>query len=304
MNDPDFPPDDFAETVAIVGVGLIGGSIAAALKTRGFDGRIWGVGRNAQRLAAAQSAGLIDAFAENVSEMAADLWIFCTPVDRIVSGVLAVRGQVGRSTLVTDAGSVKREICEGIQGKLPAGVEFIGSHPLAGSEQRGFEHADAELFAGRLCLLTPEKSTSKEQLSRLRGFWKYLGMRLVEMDAADHDRALAETSHLPHLIASALAATLDENNAHLAATGFADTTRIAAGDPELWTAIFLQNAEGVSGALSRFTDQLTAFREALNRRDEQTLHHLLKLAKTKRDNLASVGRQPQDFRIENLESPW
>lgn len=285
MTDPDSTPSAFAETVAIVGVGLIGGSIAAALRSRGFTGPIVGVGRNAKRLAAARSAGLIDGFAENVSEVTADFWIFCTPVDRIAAGVLAVRGQAGRSTLVTDAGSVKREICESLLGKMPAGVEFIGSHPLAGSEQRGFEHADADLFAGRVCVLTPVESTSKEQLSRLHGFWKSLGMRVVEMDAAAHDRALAETSHLPHLIASALAATLDEHNAHLAATGFADTTRIASGDPELWTAIFLQNAEGISAALAKFSDHITAFREALSRRDAETLHHLLKLAKTKRDSL-------------------
>src|SRR5690606_3623369 len=142
----------------------------------------------------------IDRFTENPGDISADLWIFCTPVDRIVPGVMAVRSLPGRGTLITDAGSVKREICESLRGKLPRGVEFIGSHPLAGSEQRGFEHAEAELFEGRLCVLTPDASTSKEQLARLRGFWKFLGMRIVEMDAADHDRALAETSHLPHLI--------------------------------------------------------------------------------------------------------
>lgn len=294
MTTPDSPRADFAETVAIAGVGLIGGSIAAALKQRGFKGQVLGVGRNARRLKAARSAGLIDGFAEHVSELTADLWIFCTPVDRIVSGVLDVRGQPGRTTLITDAGSVKAEICEGVRGKLPKGVEFIGSHPLAGSEQRGFEHADAELFAGRLCVLTPERSTSKDQLARLRSFWEYLGMRVIEMDAPAHDRALAETSHLPHLIASALAATLDDSNAHLAATGFADTTRIAAGDPDLWTGIFLQNAKGVGEALAKFSDQIAAFRDALNRQDAEALHHLLLVAKTKRDNLPSVGRQPDE----------
>ncbi len=288
MHDPASIPCDFAETIAIVGVGLIGGSLAAALKSRAFKGQILGVGRNAQRLAKAQSLGLIDGFAEEVGEIAADLWIFCTPVDRIVPGVLAVRGQTGRSTLITDAGSVKREICESIQGKLPRGVEFIGSHPLAGSEQRGFEHADAELFAGRLCVLTPEQSVSKNELSRLRNFWKFLGMRIVEMDAAAHDRALAETSHLPHLIASALAATLDENNAHLAATGFADTTRIAAGDPELWTAIFVQNAESVSAALARFNDQINIFREAIKQGDAEAVHQWLWAAKLRRDNLGNI----------------
>ena len=268
-------------------MGLIGGSIAAALKRRGFPGRVLGVGRNPDRLSAAQSAGLIDGFGENVSDLSADLWVFCTPVDRIVPGVMTVRAQAGATTLITDAGSVKREICECLRGELPEGVEFIGSHPLAGSEQRGFEHADADLFVNRLCVLTPGPFTSKEQLARLRDFWTFLGMRIVEMDAGEHDRALAETSHLPHLIASALAATLDDKNAHLAATGFADTTRIAAGDPDLWTAIFLQNVEGVSEALGRFIDQLAEFREALTQRDADALHQLLASAKSKRDKLAS-----------------
>jgi prephenate dehydrogenase len=285
MHPPDSTALDFAETVAIVGVGLIGGSIAAALKSRGFEGKIVGVGRNAQRLGQAKVAGLIDDFSEQVNEVVADLWIFCTPVDRIVAGVRDVRGQSGRSTLVTDAGSVKREICEGLRGKLRAGVEFIGSHPLAGSEQRGFEHAKAELFAGRLCVLTPEESTPNDMLSRLRGFWEFVGMRVVEMDAAAHDRALAETSHLPHLIASALAATLNESHAHLAASGFADTTRIAAGDPDLWTAIFLQNAEGVSEALSRFTGRLAELQRAMTQGNAESLHHLLLAAKAKRESL-------------------
>lgn len=287
MNDSDSPPSDFAESIAIAGVGLIGGSIAAGLKRRRFRGRVLGIGRSRERLAAARSAGLIDDFAEREEGVSADLWIFCTPVDRIASGILAVGPRSDRPTLITDAGSVKREICESLCGKLPAGVEFIGSHPLAGSEQRGFEHADADLFVNRLCVLTPGPSASKEQLARLRDFWTFLGMRIVEMDPGEHDRALAETSHLPHLIASALAATLNDNNAHLAATGFADTTRIAAGDPDLWTAIFLQNVEGVNEALGRFIDQLAEFREALTRRDADALHRLLASAKTKRDMLGS-----------------
>ena len=285
MNDSAASPADFPKVLAIVGVGLIGGSIAAALKSRDFPGTIWGVGRNPDRLKAAVQAGLIDDFTENIEDVLADLWVFCTPVDRIAAGVLAVRGQTGKTTLVTDAGSVKRAICEEVRGKLSAGVEFIGSHPLAGSEKRGFEHAEADLFADRLCVLTPDASTSKVQLNRLRGFWEFLGMRVVEMEAAAHDQALAETSHLPHLVAAALAGTLQEQNAHLAATGFADTTRIAAGDPALWSAIFLQNAEGISKALSRFSDRLREFQRALERKDAGALQKLLEHAKTNRDQL-------------------
>ncbi len=285
MSDSDASPSDFPKILAVVGVGLIGGSIAAALKSRGFTGTIWGVGRNPDRLKAAIQAGLIDDFAERVEDVLADLWVFCTPVDRIAARVLSVHGQPGKTTLVTDAGSVKRAICEGVCGKLPAGVEFIGSHPLAGSEKRGFEHAEADLFVDRLCVLTPDSSTAKVQLERLREFWKFLGMQVVEMDAAAHDLALAETSHLPHLVAAALAGTLQEQNAHLAATGFADTTRIAAGDPGLWSAIFLENAEEISKALSRFSDRLREFQRALERKDAGALQNLLEHAKTNRNRL-------------------
>ena len=230
-------------------------------------------------------AGLIDDFAEQVEDVLADLWVFCTPVDQIAAGILSVRGQPGKSTLVTDAGSVKGAICDEVRGKLPAGVEFIGSHPLAGSEKRGFEFSEADLFLNRLCVLTPDGSTSQVGLQRLRGFWESLGMQVVEMDAAAHDLALAETSHLPHLVAAALAGVLQEKNAHLAATGFADTTRIASGDPALWSAIFLQNAEGIGKALARFSDSLAEFQKALEQKDAQALQNLLQHAKTNRDRL-------------------
>ncbi|MCA9068406.1 MAG: prephenate dehydrogenase, partial [Planctomycetaceae bacterium] len=285
MTHSDSSPADFGATVAIVGVGLIGGSIAAALEDRGCAGRIVGVGRNPKRLAAARDAGLIDAFAEEIAAVSADFWVFCTPVDRIVSGILAVKAQPGQTVLVTDAGSVKAEICESVKGRLSEGVEFIGSHPLAGSEQRGFEYADANLYRDRMCVLTPEPGSSPKQLARLRSFWTFVGMRVVEMGAAEHDRALAETSHLPHLVASALAATLNKDNAHLAATGFADTTRIAAGDPDLWTAIFLQNADAMQLALNRFTDQIDQLRDAIANQDGRALRKLLEFAKTQRDNL-------------------
>ncbi len=285
MIDPDAAPVDFAETVAIAGVGLIGGSIALALKQRGFAGTVLGVGRNPDRLNQAQSLGLIDDFTLNISETQADLWVVCTPVDRIVSDVLSIQKTTNGPTLITDAGSVKQEICDRLQNQLPQGLEFLGSHPLAGSEQRGFEHAEGNLFENRVCVLTPNDSTSKIEWHRLRRFWEFLGMQVVEMSAAEHDLALAETSHLPHFLASALAATLEEENAHLAATGFADTTRIAAGDPELWSAIFLQNAEPLLTALAKFAGQLHTFEEAVRNRDVKALQSLLKLAKTKRDNL-------------------
>ena len=276
-----------SSNIGIVGVGLIGGSIAAALKKRGFNGRIIGIGRNSVRLQDAQTAGLVDEFTTDLTDAAAkcDLIIFCTPVDRIAYGVITAAAKSSPGTLITDAGSVKGSICRELDGRLPGGVTFIGSHPLAGSEKNGFEHADADLFVGRTCVVTPDIATPPEQLERLTRFWETLGMIVVSMTAEDHDAALARTSHLPHVVAAALAATLSPENDELAATGFADTTRIASGDPELWTAILLANADAVSNRLSEYTQQLDEFRAAIVNRDADVLKNLLEEAKRKRDDL-------------------
>lgn len=288
MSDTPSEPS-LAEAVAVVGVGLIGGSIAAALKRSGFAGPVIGVGRNARRLELARARGLIDSVAADLCEAApqADLFVFCTPVDRIVSGVLECAPHCRPGTLLTDAGSVKGAICRELAGRLPPGVTFIGSHPLAGSEKNGFEHAQAHLFEQRVCVVTPDAATPADQLERLTAFWRRLGLTVLQRPAEDHDRILAETSHLPHLVAAALAATLGEENRPLAATGFRDTTRIAAGDPELWAAILLANADAVLAAAERFGRSLTEFHDALTRRDAPALKNLLTHAKTNRDALNS-----------------
>ncbi|MGH7201094.1 MAG: prephenate dehydrogenase [Planctomycetaceae bacterium] len=282
------------ETIAIVGVGLIGGSIAAALKQRGHRGRIVGVGRNIDRLNAARQQGLIDAGFTSCEQAVADadLVVFCTPVDRIVQGAREAARSCRTGALLTDAGSVKAVLCRELDGSLPDGVTFIGSHPLAGSEKQGFEHADPKLFEGRVCVVTPNDSTPADQLDRLCGFWRSLGLTIVEMSVEAHDRALAQTSHLPHLAAAAIASLVDDENRPLAATGFRDTTRIAAGDPALWTAILLANAQEIIPNIDDLTDRLAEFREALSRGDEAQLHHLLNTAKINRDALETQRETP------------
>ena len=131
-------------------------------------------------------------------------------------------------------------------------MTFIGSHPIAGSEKQGCAHASPDLFENRVCVVTPEPATPRHEVERLSAFWKFLGLSVVEMSADDHDRALAQTSHVPHVVAAALAATLDAGSRHLTAGGFQDTTRIAAGDPELWTAILLANAEAAADGVRDF----------------------------------------------------
>lgn len=293
MNDSQVPAplsEPLSETtVVIVGVGLIGGSIAAALKRRGFSGRLIGVGRNASRLQAAQNAGLVDSSSTHLSEAAqhADLLVFCTPVDRIVPGVRTAAPMCRKGSLLTDVGSVKDTIFRELAGQLPQGVHFIGSHPLAGSEKQGFEHADPDLFDSRVTVVTPDASTPPDQLARLKRFWEFVGSHVVELSAEEHDRALAQTSHLPHVAAAALAAMLSACNGRLAASGFRDTTRIAAGDPALWTTILLENAEQIVNSIDGYLHTLSEFRRAVADHDAVALKKLLETAKTNRDTLVS-----------------
>ncbi len=273
-------------TITIVGVGLIGGSIALALKSRGFTGTIIGLGRNQQRLDSAKAAGLIDVATTDEQQAFenASLGIFCTPVEYIVNQVQSAAKFCPTGALLTDAGSTKQVICEALDGDLPNSVEFIGSHPLAGSEQQGFEHATENLYQDRVCVLTP--STPSDNVARLRTFWEFIGMQVVELPADEHDHILARTSHLPHVVASALASVLDESDHQFAATGFRDTTRIAGGDPSLWISILLTNSTAICSGIDQMEAQLREFRTALTKGDAESLKKLLQTAKTKREQLS------------------
>ena len=296
MNDPPFALQHSTETVAIVGVGLIGGSIAAALKARGFRGTVLGVGRDAGRLEQARNAGLIDdGFTDLPAAARRSDWIIvCTPVDCIATHVREAAPHCRPGTLVTDAGSVKQSICRALDGALPTGVTFIGSHPLAGSEKQGFEHAHADLFEGRVCVVTPDANTPENQLARLTAFWQSLGLEAIQLSPDDHDRALARTSHLPHVVAASLAGSLADGDGLLVATGFRDTTRIAAGDPDLWTAILLNNADSLLRPLDAFSARLAEWREAIAARDRTRLRELLASAKRRRNALDNGNDARQD----------
>jgi prephenate dehydrogenase len=276
-------------TLCIVGVGLIGGSIGLAAKRRGLAGRVLGVGRQPAGLDRAKQAGAIDeSFLELIpAARQAQLTIFCTPVDVIAGQVLAAAGHCGLGALLTDAGSTKAAIVRAVEGRLPPGVAFVGGHPLAGSEKRGPEHADAELFQGRLTVLMRTGQTQATALERVADFWRGLGARVRVMDPEEHDRCLAVTSHLPHLVASALAGILAPELQELTASGFRDTTRIAAGDASLWTGIFAQNRQAVLDALERFADRLANYRRALEAGDWPALDQLWTQAKEVRDALGN-----------------
>ena len=271
----------------IVGVGLLGGSIALASRRRGIAERVVGFGRRADVLEQARNEGMLDEVSLRLPEAAArsDLIVFCTPVDCIADQVLEAGAHCRPGTLLTDVGSTKASIVRAVRGRLPAGVEFVGCHPLAGSEKHGPTHARADLLDGKLVIVTPDAGSSDNALSRIRAFWTDIGARVRVMDAEEHDCALALTSHLPHLLSSALAGIVTPELYELTASGFRDTTRLAAGHPTLWSAIFRDNQAHLLRALDRLEDRLRQFRTALEQGDAAALEALLEQAKKVRDEL-------------------
>ena len=275
--------------VAIVGVGLIGGSIGLALRQRGLVNTIVGVGRNQVSLRMARRVGAVHhttiELAKGVAE--AELVVVCTPVAQIADHVREAAKSCPAGTLLTNVGSTKQSIVAALDEELPRDCRFLGSHPLAGSEKAGVSHADANLFDGRVAILTPTRNTRAEDFDLLEGFWEALGSVVIRMSAEEHNRALAITSHLPHLAAAALAATVPEQYYRLSGAGILDTTRLAAGDPILWKQILLQNRENILSALQQYGIKLTALHVALRDGNETELERFLTNAKKNRDALGS-----------------
>ena len=271
-------------TVAIVGVGLIGGSIGLALRNKTLAGRVIGIGRDASRLEEARRLGAIDACETDLGRGVADaeVAVVCTPVTRIVEDILEAARLGPGSILVTDAGSTKARIVEGVERDLRGRETFVGAHPIAGSERKGASFARADLFEGRSCVLTPTALTPPDRLDRARSFWSGLGCRLFEVDPVGHDERLALTSHLPHAVAAALAASIPPDLLPLAAGAYRDGTRVAGSDAGLWAGIFRENRRPVLEALDAFEGELAAFREALEADDPASLIAWWEAAKGRR----------------------
>jgi len=271
------------DTVAIIGVGLIGGSIGLALRERKLARRVIGIGRRRESLEKARARGCVDEITTSIAEGAkqASLIVVCTPVESIAQHVLEASEHCLGGALITDAGSTKAEIVAAAENLKE--VRFVGSHPLAGSEKNGCDAASADLFEGRMVVVTGTENSEAEAVDAIEAFWQSLGASVLRMSPDDHDAALACTSHLPHLIASALAAATPEQLLPLTATGWQDTTRIAAGDAELWRQIFLANGASTLKALADFEKVLSRFRAALESADGTLLAELLAEGKRRRD---------------------
>ncbi|NLF71975.1 MAG: prephenate dehydrogenase/arogenate dehydrogenase family protein [Candidatus Anammoximicrobium sp.] len=277
------------DTVAIIGVGLIGGSIGLALRQRALARTVVGIGRTASRLRVAEESGAVSRVTTDVRQGVADaeLIVVCTPVGHIADHVQQVSRVCRADALITDAGSTKGEICRALAVGLAGGGVFVGSHPLAGSEKSGPEFADPNLFEGCVTVVTAAETASERRVAQVESFWQSLGSRVLRMSPDEHDRAVAEISHLPHLLASALAAAADPQDLILAARGWQDTTRLAAGDVELWRQILSENRRHVLQSLDKFGKVLSKFRQALEGNDPAELVRLLQLGKSNRDSVAS-----------------
>lgn len=275
--------------VAILGVGLIGGSIGLALRERGLAKEVIGIGRRQESLRTARRIGAVTrttiSLEKGVNE--AELVIVCTPVGRIVEDVRRVAACCPKETLITDAGSTKTAIVESLDEGLPRGCRFLGSHPMAGREKTGPAHAMADLFHGRVTVLTPTKNTQAKDYDLLEQFWIQLGSMVIRMSANEHDQIVAMTSHMPHAVSVALAASLSEDCFRLVGTGLLDMTRIASGGADIWKPIFAQNRDNIVAALDQFGQRLATLRAAIAAGDEMELERILTLAKKNRDALGS-----------------
>jgi prephenate dehydrogenase len=254
------------KTVAIFGVGLIGGSFGLALRKAGFDRDIVGVS-SPRTIEAALAAGAINgSMSPEEAAANADLIYLAQPVDQILATLDSIGGIVRPECLVTDAGSTKAAIVEQA-GRTVATARFLGGHPMAGKEQRGIGAADPDLFRGRPYVLTPTNSESTGIEIEFRDWLRRLGANVLEMTASEHDKTVALTSHLPQLVSTALAATLAEkSNAHIDlvfGSGLLDMTRLALSSPDLWLSILSTNKEEVTMALDDFLARVTILRNAL-----------------------------------------
>jgi prephenate dehydrogenase len=273
--------------MSILGVGLLGGSIGLAVKSVANNCYIAGYGHRRATLEAAESIGAIDQGYDELAEAVrdSDLVILCTPVGLFQSLLSQLAPHLKPGALVTDVGSTKRSIVRAAEQILPPHARFVGSHPMAGSEKRGVEFARTDLFQRALCITTPTPATDRQALEQVESFWKGLGMRVTRLAPEEHDRMLAEVSHLPHALAAALVHLPGDAALGLAGKGFLDATRIAGGDGALWRDIFLDNRDHLRAALQNTQKQIEHLMELLQTEQGEALRQWLDQAAGRREAL-------------------
>ena len=287
------------QRVALIGLGLIGSSIARRVKRDGLVTEVVGCARTEPTRARAMELGIVDRVcADPAAAVAgADLVILCSPVGSFGAIAETIAPALEPGAILTDTGSVKGAVIRDVQPHVPAGVHFIPGHPVAGTEHSGPDSGFAELFDGRWCILTPPEGTDESAVERLAEFWRRAGSRVERMDSAHHDLVLAITSHIPHLIAYNIVGTADDLETvteseviKYAAGGFRDFTRIAASDPVMWRDVFLSNRDAVLEVLGRFSEDLTALQRAIRWGDGDALQELFERTRAIRRGIIDAGQ--------------
>jgi len=283
--------------VTIVGVGLLGGSAALAIKAHDPSVQIAGVGRRQVSLDAALEVGAIDTAHFDPAECVgkSDLVILATPVGAFEKHLKAAAPALGKHTLVTDVGSTKVRVERVARRILGPGGPFVGSHPMAGSEQKGVRFSRGDLFVGASCIVTPTADTPSDAVDTVEAFWKTLGMRVVRRTPAAHDRAVARISHLPHVLASLMMLHPGNNDLDVSASGFRDVTRLASGEPEMWRDILLTNRAAVLAAIDKFSADTAKLRDLIDQGDGAAIEKFLTRAKKRRDT--TIMRTIVDRRV-------
>jgi cyclohexadieny/prephenate dehydrogenase len=296
MKTPLFPK------VALIGIGLIGSSLAHAMRRADLAGHIAGYARREETRTKARAVGFADSLHGDVASAAkdADLVVLATPVGTFgeIAGELGPHLKQG--AILTDVGSVKTAVIRDVGPHVPAGVHFIPGHPIAGTEQSGPEAGFAELFDGRWCILTPPPGSDVEAVELLKTFWRRCGSEVEVMEPKHHDLVLAITSHVPHLIAYNIVGTAADLETvtegeviKYSAGGFRDFTRIAASDPTMWRDVFLNNREAVLEMLGRFNEDLSALARAIRWGDGDALYGLFRRTREIRRSIVEAGQDTE-----------
>ena len=269
--------------VTFIGFGLINSSLAHVFKFKSLAKETTAFSRRKETREKIKNLNIVDSVNDNIKESVkdSDLIVLGVPVGAMESIVREIAPFLKSGTIVTDVGSVKKHLIDSLLPILPSDVYFVPGHPIAGTEKSGPEAGFAKLFKGRWCILTPNKNTSQEALEKVKFIWEQAGMQIATMDAEYHDRVLAITSHIPHLVAFSIVGTVTELEDQLktevikySAGGFRDFTRIAASDPVMWRDVFLNNSEAVLEMLGRFIEDLTALQKSIRWQDGDSLEKL------------------------------
>jgi cyclohexadieny/prephenate dehydrogenase len=285
--------------VALLGTGLIGSSLAHAMRRAGLAAHIAGYDHQSETLERARGLGFADSLYDKpgLAVRDADLVVLATPVGAFGEIAREIAGDLKRGAILSDVGSVKTAVLRDVGPFVPDGVHFIPAHPIAGTEQSGPDAGFAELFDGRWCILTPPPETDPAALEKLKGFWQRCGSLVEVMDAKHHDLVLAITSHVPHLIAYNIVGTAadletvtESEVIKYSAGGFRDFTRIAASDPTMWRDVFLNNREAVLEMLGRFSEDLSLLQRAIRWGDGDMLFNLFTRTRAIRRSIIDAGQ--------------